>query len=132
MEVVSDNVVTTWFDENLISALKRALPSELVTITGKVRGAVGPSTQELREGAGVFSNSIPVKSACDPTHEGMGVAVRMEWKISAGGWKLVLQVKMGLGQHTRRGRGRFYDILSERDDRDERDMLTFNQVNIAA
>jgi len=40
VEVVADNEVTTRFDESLISALKSALPSELVMTTGKVRDLV--------------------------------------------------------------------------------------------
>jgi len=46
VEVVANNPVTTWFDDSLISALKRAWPLELVTTTGKVRGVVGKSTRE--------------------------------------------------------------------------------------
>jgi len=48
VEVVADNSVITWLDESLISALKRALPSELVKTTGKVRDVVGKPMWELR------------------------------------------------------------------------------------
>ena len=43
VEVVVDNSVITWFDERLISALKRACPPELVMTTGKIRDVVGKS-----------------------------------------------------------------------------------------
>ena len=95
--MVSDNAVTTRFDESLISALKRAWPSELVITTGKVRGVVGWSMRELREGRGVASDSDSMKSTSDPMYDGMGVAVCTEWKSSTVAWKLVMQVKMGLG-----------------------------------
>ena len=48
VEVVADNSVTTWLDESLISALKRAPPSELVTTMGKVRDVAEKSMRELR------------------------------------------------------------------------------------
>ena len=84
MEVVADNAVTTWFDDSLISALKRAWPSELVMTMGKVRGVVGQSTQESREEPRGPSGSDLAKSTSDPAHEGIGVTVHMEWKSSTG------------------------------------------------
>jgi len=132
VEVVADNAVTTWFDENLIFALKRAWPSELVMVMGKARGVVGQPARELREGSVVSSGPNSVKSTSDPAYEGMGVAVCTEWKSSAGVWQLTLMVKMGFGPGAGRGRGRFYGMLSERDNRDKRWLLTFNQANIAA
>jgi len=78
VELVADNSLTTWLDESLISASKRALPSELVTTTGKVRGVVGKSMRELRQRPEGPSDFNFEKSTSDSGYEGIEVAVFRE------------------------------------------------------
>ena len=76
VELVADISVTTLFDENLTSALKRVLPSGFVTTSGKVRDAVGNSMRESRGLTEEPSDSaVP---ASDGGYDGMGVAVYTE------------------------------------------------------
>lgn len=118
VEVVPDNSVTTRLDENLISALKRALPSEPVTATGKFRDGAGKSMREPRERSEEPFDLDSENFASDPGYEGIGVTVSREWKTSAGALQFTLQVNLGLFANTRRREWRFCDMLSKVDDCD--------------
>lgn len=98
--------------------------------TGKVRGAVGQSRREPRAGPEESSDSNSTGSTSDPAYEGIGVAVCTERKSSTGAWQFTLQVRTGLGIDTGWREPRFCSIFSGSGNRDERNPLTFNKVNI--